>query len=113
MISRSVLTLVSNQPAFLGINVLVCAFQPAWSALVICWHVLLSFPLVSPFNPTLQVYRQILCPAITLSREPVYKESSGEWLVLSTKASAPPAQFPTVLLDRERRPSPAGKYTRE
>jgi len=42
MISRRVLTFVSNPPAFFGINVLVCAFQPTWSSTVIQSHLLLS-----------------------------------------------------------------------
>jgi len=63
MISRRVLTFVSNSPAFFAINVLVCAFQPTGSSTVIQSHLLLI----------LQVYSFATPSAITMPSQSLWR----------------------------------------
>ncbi len=73
LISRSVLTLVSNQPAYFPTLVLARASQPTWSSTVMQSHLLLSLLPNSHLLLTLQVYRERKHCALTSASQSLIK----------------------------------------
>src|SRR6266568_2820850 len=73
LISRSVLTLVSNQPAYFPKHVLARASQPTWSSTVMQSHLLLSLLPHSHLLLTLQVYRERRRCALTSASQSLIK----------------------------------------
>src|SRR6266571_5210802 len=69
LISRSVLALVSNQPAYFPKHVLARASQPTWSSTVMQSHLLLSLLPHSHLLLTLQVYRERRRCALTVASQ--------------------------------------------